>query len=101
MHKHRTRTLEEYVASLRYNVRDALEALQNAVAMHDWRGVAKYARQLEALGPKLSRAEAGTLGPRRTRRIETALEEQRRRYNLRQEEKERRARGGRDRRRRH
>lgn len=37
------------LAGLQWNVRDAKEALHNAVAMGDWLGVIKYASQLQKL----------------------------------------------------
>lgn len=80
--RRRSKTREEYVASLRWNIQDATEALKNAVQMQDWTNVVRYARQLQSLTPKLARAESGTLGPRRTVREILMREEYDRRRNL-------------------
>lgn len=62
----RSRTQAEWLASLRWNINDAKEALQNAVAMGRWDTVIKYAEQLKKLELRLSRA--GIRGPRRLER---------------------------------
>jgi hypothetical protein len=56
--KHRSRTRTEYVASLGWNIRDAEEALHNAITMRDWRGVEKYVAQIRKLEAEKFRAEA-------------------------------------------
>ena len=70
----RSRTREEYLESIRYNQRDALEALQNAVGMRNWAAVKKYVAQLE----KLDRQEydATTARPR-IHRVHEAMHEER------------------------
>ena len=52
----RSRTQAERLASLRWNIADAKEALINAVAMGDWRGVKKYTAQLEKLEVQLTKS---------------------------------------------
>lgn len=59
----RSLTREQWVASLRWNIKDAKEALEAALSMHRWDGVIRYARQLQTLETKLRRAETAT--PRR------------------------------------
>ena len=67
--RRRTRTRTEYESSLRWNIKDAKEALHNAVDMSDWRGVEKYVGQPKALERKLYELEAGRpAGPSRARR---------------------------------
>lgn len=84
---HRTRTRAEYVASLEWNIKDAREALRNAVEMSEWAGVRKYTAQIESMQPKLSRAESGVLGPRRSARARLVREEEHRRSSARYEER--------------
>lgn len=57
------RTQAEYIADIDWNIRDATEALNNAVGLKDWRGVKKYADQITALEHKRWRADA--LGEKR------------------------------------
>lgn len=83
----RSRTREEYVASLRWNIQDAKEALKNAVDMGDWNGVEKYTRQIKAMEPRLYRAESGQLGLRRSGRARMIREEEGRRAKVRYEER--------------
>lgn len=59
----RSLTRDEWIASLRWNIKDAAEALQAAVSMRRWDAVVRYARQLQSLESKLHRAETAT--PRR------------------------------------
>lgn len=83
--RHRSRTRTEWIASLKYNIQDATEALQAAVSMRNWAGVMKYARQLEALERKLFAAEssptrgqrvAEVMGAERVRRYNAAMREE-------------------------
>lgn len=46
------RSQKEYLAHLDWNIKDAKEALANAVGMGDWKGTKKYTAQLEALEAK-------------------------------------------------
>lgn len=70
MRRRRSRTREEYVESLRWNVRDTSEALKNAVDMRRWEGVIKYAKQLQVLERKLFVAENA---PSRSSRIQDEM----------------------------
>ena len=69
--RRRSRTQAEWLAALRWNIKDATEALTNAVGMKDWEGVVKYARQIQALERKETSAQqTGTYrryDPRRAR----------------------------------
>lgn len=47
--RRRSRTQAEYLASLRWNIRDAEEALINAVRMRSWENVIRYTRQIQVL----------------------------------------------------
>lgn len=60
------RSQVDWIAALDWNIQDAREALQCAFAMNDYRGVRKYAAQLEALNDRRARAES--IGPRRRSR---------------------------------
>jgi len=51
------RTKEEWIAQLRWNIKDATEALSAAAGMQKWQNVTRYAKQLEALEAKLAKAE--------------------------------------------
>lgn len=76
----RSRSREEYAASLRYQIRDAEEALRNAVEMRAWRNVSKYAAQIQAAEERLARLlSAPTRSERRTEEIRRAYQE---RYNV-------------------
>jgi hypothetical protein len=82
----RSQTLEERRASLRYNIRDAEEALRNAANMRNWAGVIKYATELRSLEQKLVSAEGAR--PRIHRVYETMqAETMRRKYPETPEEK--------------
>lgn len=70
-----SKTREEYLASLRWNIKDAKEALHNAVDMSDWRGVEKYTKQLHVLERKLFDAETDGARTKRLRRHETWAEQ--------------------------
>ena len=59
----RSKTQAERLASLDWNIKDAKEALKNAVDMGDWRGVHKYTAQLEKL--ELQRVRSSMRGPKR------------------------------------
>jgi len=79
-HKRPSRTQEQYLAQLRWNIKDAKEALHNAVGMSDWAGVKKYAAQIQRLEDKLWRAQRH--GPRRLARATRAAEGYRARGGL-------------------
>jgi hypothetical protein len=81
--RRRSRTREEYIASLRWNIKDATEALRHAVDMRRWSNVIRYARQLESLEEKLVLAETSrrriervqeTMGRERLRRTHPTTE---------------------------
>lgn len=86
--RRRSKTLEEHLASLRYNIRDATEALHAAVSMQRWENVIKYAKQLQVLERKLFAAE--TARPRKARLAEAMGRENERRYNTESEVERRR-----------
>jgi hypothetical protein len=65
-HKRPSHTQAEWITSLKWNIKDAREALHNAADMSDWAGVEKYAGQLRRLERKL--AAAGGKGWRRLQR---------------------------------
>lgn len=86
--RRRSKTLEEHLSSLRYNIRDATEALRAAVSMERWDNVIKYAKQLRVLERKLFTAEAAR--PRKARIAEAMGEENMRRRNTESEAERRR-----------
>lgn len=61
--RRKSQTQAERLASLRWNINDAKEALQNAVAMERWDTVIKYAKQIQALESKV--LSSSQLGARR------------------------------------
>lgn len=76
-----SRTREQWIASLRWNITDATEALKAALSMRKWDGVIKYAEQIKRLEAKLHRAEIGTgahypFRRREMRASETSAEQQ-------------------------
>jgi hypothetical protein len=85
--RRRSRTREEWIASLRWNINDAKEALRNAVDLGDWNAVEKYTRQIKTMEPRLFRAESGQLGIRRAGRQRMIREEEGRRAKVRYEER--------------
>ena len=85
--RRRSRTREEWIASLRWNIKDAKEALKNAVDMGDWNAVEKYTRQIKTMEPRLYRAESGQLGVRRAGRTRMIREEESRRQAARYQER--------------
>ena len=64
-----SKTREQWLASLRWNIKDAAEALKNAVEMGDMAGVRKYAGQIERLSQKLHDAEWSRASKKRERRV--------------------------------
>ncbi len=66
----RTRTREEYLGSLAWNIKDATEALHNAIAMRRWATARKYIGQLERLDRLQFVAETRTASGRHARRVE-------------------------------
>ena len=79
--KRRSRTRDEWIASLRWNIDDATEALKAALSMRKWDGVIKYAEQLKKLEAKLHRAEVVGSSRRRSEmraRAETSAQQQNR-----------------------
>ena len=50
-------TREQRIATLRFRMDDAVEALRAALAMRNWAGVAKYAAQAQEFEAALYRAE--------------------------------------------
>lgn len=48
---------EQRVASLRYRLSDAVDALRAALTMRNWAGVAKYAKQAQEFETALYRVE--------------------------------------------
>jgi hypothetical protein len=79
----RSRTREEWIASLRWNITDATDALKAALSMRNWNGVIKYAEQIKRLEAKLHRAEigTGTHYPKRRREWRAASETYEQRQN--------------------
>lgn len=69
----RSLTREQWIASLRWNITDATDALKAALSMRNWSGVIKYAEQLKRLEAKLHRAEI--VGPSFRRRVVRARSE--------------------------
>jgi hypothetical protein len=61
--KKRSKTQAERLASLEWNIKDAKEALKNAVDMGDWTGVRKYTGQIEKL--ELQRVRSSMRGSKR------------------------------------
>lgn len=71
-----SRTRAQYEASLRYNIKDAKEALTNAVGMSNWGAVEKYTKQIKAYERKLFDLETGKQkSPTRARRRRGFYEE--------------------------
>ncbi len=62
----RSRTQSQHVASLKWNIKDAVEALHAAVSIRDWAGVRKYTAQIQQLEQRLWDAEH--VGAKRARR---------------------------------
>ena len=85
--RRRSKTREEWIASLRWNIKDAKEALKNAVDMGDWNAVEKYTRQIKTMEPRLYRTEGGQLGVRRAGRARMVREEESRRQAARYQER--------------
>lgn len=46
-------------AKIEYQIKDAHEAMRNAIAMNNWAGVAKYASQLQKMAADFSKATGG------------------------------------------
>jgi hypothetical protein len=67
----RSKTQAERLASLDWNIKDAKEALKNAVDMGDWTGVRKYTAQIEKL--ELQRLRSSIHGRKRNRRDSVLL----------------------------
>ncbi len=64
--RRRSKSLDEYVRGLDWNLKDAKEALHNAVEMGSFANARKYMTQIEKLQSKLF--YAGSKGEKRTRR---------------------------------
>ena len=59
-------TRDENIARIEWNIRDATEALHNAVSMRNWAGVRKYTAQIEKYERLLNKATS--VGGKRHRR---------------------------------
>lgn len=46
-------------AKIEYQIKDAHEAMRNAIAMNNWAGVAKYAAQLQKMAADFTKATGG------------------------------------------
>ncbi len=51
--------LEGAQAKIEYQIKDAHEAMRNAIAMNNWAGVAKYASQLQKMAADFTKATGG------------------------------------------
>lgn len=65
--RRRSKTREEHLESLRYNRKDALEALGHAISMGAWKNAHKYLDQLEGIDRKIVDAERSPGARRSTR----------------------------------
>lgn len=75
-----SKTREDWVNQINFEIRDATEALDNAVKMRRWEKVIKYARQLEVLEGKLFSAKNAST---RSSRVSDVMSRERtRRYNV-------------------
>lgn len=64
--RRRSTTQEERLAGIRFRIKDATEALQNAVGMQNWENVIKYAKQLQTFTKQQYASEG--FGPTRRKR---------------------------------